>query len=52
MKKCVICGYIYNPEEGDPAGGVVPGTAFDDIDNEWKCPLCSAGKEEFEDFEF
>ncbi len=49
MKKCIICGYIYNPEEGDPVGGVVPGTEFDDIDNEWKCPLCGAGKEEFED---
>jgi len=50
MKKCIICGYVYNPEEGDPAGGVAPGTAFDDIDDDWKCPLCSAGKEEFEDY--
>ena len=46
--KCLICSYIYNPEEGDPVGGVVPGTAFEDIHDEWTCPICGAGKNEFE----
>ena len=52
MHKCIICGYLYNPEEGDPVGGVVPGTAFEDIDPDWKCPLCGAGKEEFEEADY
>jgi rubredoxin len=45
--ECVLCGYIYDPELGDPDNGVVPGTAFEDIDDEWVCPECGAGKEEF-----
>ena len=49
MHKCIICGYIYNSEEGDPTGGIVPGTSFEDIDNDWVCPLCGAGKDEFEE---
>lgn len=53
MKKyvCVVCGYIYDPEEGDPDNGVNPGTAFEDIPDEWVCPLCSVGKDEFEECE-
>lgn len=50
MKKyeCKICGYIYDPVDGDPDNGVVPGTAFEDIPDNWVCPLCSAEKDEFE----
>ncbi len=49
MKKyeCEVCGYIYDPEKGDPDQGVDPGTAFNDIPNGWVCPDCGVGKEEF-----
>lgn len=50
--KCQICGYIYNPEEGDPSGNVQPGTEFEDVHDEWVCPLCAAGKSEFERVDF
>jgi rubredoxin len=52
MKKeryiCITCGWIYDPETGDPDTGVEPGTAFEDIDEEWTCPACGVGKEYFE----
>ena len=46
--KCEVCGYIYDPEVGDPDNGVVPGTAFEDLPEDWVCPLCGEGKEVFE----
>ena len=46
--KCEVCGYVYDPEVGDPDNGVEPGTKFEDISNDWVCPVCGAGKEEFE----
>ena len=46
--ECTLCGYIYDPAEGDPDGGVAPGTAFDDIPDDWECPECGATKEDFE----
>lgn len=49
MYKCSICGYVYDPEEGDPVGGIEKGTSFEAIPDEWKCPLCNAGKDEFEE---
>lgn len=50
MKKyvCLVCGYVYDPEVGDPDNDVAPGTAFADIPDDWTCPVCGAGKEEFE----
>lgn len=45
---CIICGYIYDPAVGDPDNGVAAGTTFEDIPNDWVCPICGAGKEEFE----
>ncbi len=50
MKKftCQVCGYVYDPETGDPDAGVVPGTAFKDLPDSWVCPICGAGKDEFE----
>ena len=45
---CTICGYIYDPEKGDPDEGIEPGTKFEDIPDDWTCPLCGAGKEDFE----
>ena len=46
MKKyvCETCGYVYDPEVGDPDGGIEPGTAFEDIPDDWVCPLCGLGK--------
>ena len=49
MKKyeCDLCGYVYDPEEGDPDNGVAPGTAWDDVPVGWLCPLCGATKDDF-----
>ena len=49
MKKyeCDACGYIYDPEKGDPENGIEPGTAFDDIPEDWVCPVCGLGKDSF-----
>ena len=45
---CIICGYIYDPAEGDPESGIAPGTSFEDIPEDWTCPACGVGKEHFE----
>jgi rubredoxin len=49
MKKyvCNICGYVYDPAVGDPDNGIAAGTAFEDLPEDWVCPLCAAPKEEF-----
>ncbi len=51
MKKqrCLVCGYVYDPEAGDPANGVKPGTAWKNVPEDWICPVCGADKEEFEE---
>ena len=46
--RCTICGHIYVPAEGDPDAGIAPGTAFEDIPNDWVCPDCGATKADFE----
>ncbi len=43
-----ICEYVYDPEIGDPENGIEPGTAFEDLPDDWVCPLCGAEKEHFE----
>jgi rubredoxin len=50
MKKyqCIPCGYIYDPEVGDPDGGIESGTAFEDLPDDWECPVCYVSKDEFE----
>ena len=45
---CELCGYEYNPEEGDLENGIEPGTDFEELSDDWVCPLCGAGKEDFE----
>jgi rubredoxin len=45
---CNVCGYVYNPADGDPDSGIKPGTAFEDIPEDWVCPVCGAGKDSFE----
>lgn len=49
--KCLMCGYIYDPTVGDPDNGVTAGTAFDDLPDDWTCPECGVGKDEFEPIE-
>ena len=46
--RCLLCGWIYDPQEGDPDSGIEPGTTFEDIPEDWVCPECGAGKEDFE----
>lgn len=46
--KCLVCGYVYEPEKGDPDSGAQPGTPFEDLPNNWVCPVCGAGKDMFE----
>jgi flavin reductase (DIM6/NTAB) family NADH-FMN oxidoreductase RutF/rubredoxin len=45
---CTVCGYVYNPEKGDPDSGIKPGTKFEDIPDDWTCPVCGADKSQFE----
>lgn len=50
MKKyiCKICGYVYDPEKGDPEHGTAPGTPFEALPGNWVCPVCGAAKDQFE----
>ncbi len=50
MKKyvCTVCGWVYDPAKGDPDNGIQPGTAFEDLPEDWTCPECGVGKEDFE----
>jgi rubredoxin len=45
---CTICGYVYDPALGDPDNGVDPGTAWEDVADDWLCPICGASKDDFE----
>jgi rubredoxin len=45
---CTVCSYIYDPEEGDPDSGIEPGTPFEEIPDDWVCPVCGATKSDFE----
>ena len=45
---CLGCDYVYDPELGDPDNGIVPNTPFEDLPDDWVCPLCGVGKEDFE----
>ena len=46
--ECIACGYIYDPEIGDPTAGIEPVTSFDDLPEDWVCPDCGVGKDQFE----
>lgn len=46
-----VCEYIYDPESGDPENGIDPGTAFEDLPDDWVCPVCNEGKWAFEPLE-
>jgi len=45
---CTVCGYIYDPEAGDADSGIKPGTPFEELPDDWVCPICGAGKDDFE----
>ena len=45
---CTVCDWVYDPEIGDPEHGIAPGTKFEDIPDDWVCPLCGVGKEDLE----
>ena len=49
MKKyaCNMCEYVYDPEQGDPESAIEPGTSFEDLPEDWVCPECGVGKDEF-----
>ena len=49
---CLICGWIYNEEDGLPEEGIAPGTRFAEIPDTWRCPLCDVGKDDFVAVEF
>jgi len=44
---CETCGWIYDPAVGDPDGGIAPGTAFENISDNWVCPACGVTKNDF-----
>jgi rubredoxin len=45
--RCPVCGYIYDPEDGDPEGNIFPGTPFEELSADWTCPVCGVSKSEF-----
>jgi rubredoxin len=49
--RCIPCEYIYDPAEGDPEGGIEPGTTFEELPEDWVCPVCGVGKDDFEKVE-
>ena len=46
--ECTVCGWIYDPEVGDPDNGVIAGTSFENLSDDWVCPECGVGKDSFE----
>ena len=45
--ECQVCGYVYDPAKGDPDSGIAPGTPFEDLSDNWVCPVCGAVKANF-----
>ncbi len=46
--RCIVCGYVYDPEVGDEDHAIKKGTTFADIPSDWVCPECGVGKDQFE----
>ncbi len=46
--RCIVCGYVYDPEIGEPDNGILPGTRFEDLPDTYVCPICGAPKDQFE----
>ena len=49
--KCTVCGYVYDPVEGDPDSGIPAGVPFEQLPADWHCPVCCVSKEDFEAIE-
>ena len=49
--ECMVCGYVYNPADGEPDGDISPGTSFEDLPEDWVCPDCGVGKDKFKKME-
>jgi len=49
--RCTVCDYLYDPAVGDPDNGIAPGTAFEDLPEDWVCPVCGVEKDSFEEEE-
>jgi len=49
--QCTVCGYVYDEEEGDAESNVLPRTKWEDLPDDWVCPVCGASKDEFEKLE-
>lgn len=49
--RCEICGYVYEPSDGEPSDGINPGTSFEDLPADYICPLCGASKSEFREYD-
>ncbi|MGC8646192.1 MAG: rubredoxin [Thermoplasmata archaeon] len=47
LYQCQVCGYIYDPDEGDETQGIPPGTTFENLPESWVCPVCGASKDMF-----
>ncbi|MCF0226004.1 MAG: rubredoxin [Methanobrevibacter sp.] len=47
--KCILCGYVYDSEKGEPDEGIEPGIKFEDLPDSYKCPMCSASKDMFKE---
>ncbi len=45
---CTVCGYVYDPQAGDPGNDIPAGTSFEDLPDDWSCPVCGASKSQFE----
>lgn len=45
--RCTVCGYVYDPEEGDAQSGIEPGIPFDELPDDWTCPVCGVSKDDF-----
>ena len=49
--ECLVCGWVYDEDKGDPDSGIAAGTKFEDIPDDWVCPMCGASKDDFEKVE-
>ena len=45
---CIVCGYVYDEAVGDPDSGIAPGTKFEDLPDDWVCPVCGVSTDQFE----
>ncbi len=49
--ECLVCGWVYDEDVGDPDGNIPAGTKFEDLPDDWVCPMCGASRDDFEKIE-